>query len=287
MAIVDAHGYLTYASPATERILGLDSEALVGTNTFDLIHPEDRPRALQAFDVAKSDPDSAERVEFRMNHADGGWCTIEAMSTNLLHDPSIEGLVVSARDVTDRRRAEAELREAQERFRSAFEHAPIGMALMALDGHAVPREPRDGRRSSDVRPRSSSRATIRELTHRRRPRRVRRSARPAPLGRGAELPARPALPPPRRPPGLGGAELVARPRRQRELALLRVPDGRHHASGGRAARRSRIRRSTIRSPACRTALLFVDRLGRELRARRAACTRAWPSCSSTSTASRS
>ena len=42
--------------------------------------------------------------------------------------------VVSARDVTDRRYAEAELREAQERFRSAFEHAPIGMALMSLDG---------------------------------------------------------------------------------------------------------------------------------------------------------
>ncbi len=69
-----------------------------------------------------------------MNHADGGWRTVEAVSTNLVHDPSIAGLVVSARDVTDRRYAEAELREAQERFRSAFEHAPIGMALMSLDG---------------------------------------------------------------------------------------------------------------------------------------------------------
>ena len=45
-----------------------------------------------------------------------------------------QGIVISARDLTDRRRAEAELREAQERFRSAFEHAPIGMALTSLDG---------------------------------------------------------------------------------------------------------------------------------------------------------
>ena len=46
----------------------------------------------------------------------------------------MQGIVISARDLTDRRRAEAELREAQERFRSAFEHAPIGMALISIDG---------------------------------------------------------------------------------------------------------------------------------------------------------
>ena len=56
------------------------------------------------------------------------------VGTNLLDDPSVEGIVISARDLTDRRRAEADLREAQERFRSAFEHAPIGMALISLDG---------------------------------------------------------------------------------------------------------------------------------------------------------
>ena len=105
MAIIDDRGYLTYASPATERILGLDSDALIGTNAFDLVHPDDLPIALHVFDVATSDPDVGDRVEFRMNHADGGWRTVEAVSTNLVHDPSIAGLVVSARDVTDRRYA--------------------------------------------------------------------------------------------------------------------------------------------------------------------------------------
>jgi diguanylate cyclase (GGDEF)-like protein/PAS domain S-box-containing protein len=59
---------------------------------------------------------------------------LEAVATNLRDDPAVDGVVVSARDLTERRRAEAELREAQERFRSAFEYAPIGMALVALDG---------------------------------------------------------------------------------------------------------------------------------------------------------
>ncbi|HXY94718.1 MAG TPA: EAL domain-containing protein [Acidimicrobiia bacterium] len=164
MAIVDARGNLSYASPATERILGLDPEALVRTSVFDLIHPEDRPRARAAFEVATSSPNAAQRIEFRMHHADGSWRSIEAMSTNLLHDPAIEGLVVSARDVTDRRRAEAELREAQERFRSAFEHAPIGMALMTLDGHLF----RVNRAMVQILGRSTEellRATARDLTH--------------------------------------------------------------------------------------------------------------------------
>ncbi len=47
MAIVDPHGRLVYASPVTERILGLDIEPLIGTDVFDLIHPDDRDIALQ------------------------------------------------------------------------------------------------------------------------------------------------------------------------------------------------------------------------------------------------
>jgi diguanylate cyclase (GGDEF)-like protein/PAS domain S-box-containing protein len=133
MAIVDPHGRLIYASPVTERILGLDIEPLIGSDAFDLIHPDDRQLAIDGFDLTRSG-EGADRVELRLRHADGGWRVMEAVATNLLDDPAVEGIVISARDLTDRRRAEAELREAQERFRSAFEHAPIGMALTSLDG---------------------------------------------------------------------------------------------------------------------------------------------------------
>jgi diguanylate cyclase (GGDEF)-like protein/PAS domain S-box-containing protein len=133
MAIVDPRGRLVYASPVTERILGLDIEPLVGTDVFDLIHPDDRAVAKRGFDLTREGRD-ADRIEVRLRHADGGWRVVEAVVTNLLDDPAVEGMVISARDLTDRRMAEAELREAQERFRSAFEHAPIGMALTSIDG---------------------------------------------------------------------------------------------------------------------------------------------------------
>src|ERR1044072_4580074 len=127
MAIVDPHGRLVYASPVTERILGLDIEPLVGSDVFDLIHPEDRDVARRGVRATRDGKD-ADRIEVRLRRADGTWRVVEAVATNLLDDPSVEGIVISARDLTDRRRAEAELREAQERFRSAFEYATIGRA---------------------------------------------------------------------------------------------------------------------------------------------------------------
>ena len=142
MAIVDPHGRLVYASPVTERILGLDIEPLIGTDVFDLIHPEDRDRARRGLQFTRDGKEGAERVELRLRRADGTWRVVEAVATNLLDDPSVEGIVISARDLTDRRHAEAELREAQERFRSAFEHAPIGMALISTRRPAVPCQPR-------------------------------------------------------------------------------------------------------------------------------------------------
>jgi diguanylate cyclase (GGDEF)-like protein/PAS domain S-box-containing protein len=133
MAIVDPNGRLVYASPVTERILGLDIEPLVGTDVFDLIHADDREVARRGFHLTRAGQE-ADRVEVRLRHADGGWRVMEAVATNLLDDPAVEGIVISARDLTDRRLAEAELRDAQERFRSAFEYAPIGMALTSVDG---------------------------------------------------------------------------------------------------------------------------------------------------------
>ncbi|MDQ4107148.1 MAG: PAS domain S-box protein, partial [Actinomycetota bacterium] len=48
--------------------------------------------------------------------------------------PSRDGLAVYFQDVTERKRAEEELREAEERFRSAFDNTPVGMALVDLEG---------------------------------------------------------------------------------------------------------------------------------------------------------
>jgi len=109
MAIVDPHGRLVYASPVSERILGLDIEPLIGTDVFDLIHPDDREAARRGLQLTRDSKEGGDRVEVRLRRSDGTWRTVEAVATSLLDDPSVEGIVISARDLTDRRRAEADI----------------------------------------------------------------------------------------------------------------------------------------------------------------------------------
>ena len=135
IAVVDDERRLTYASPAAERLFGRRVPPLLGTDPFAFLHPEDRDRVLGKFFESIDRPGETDRVEARVLHDDGSWRTLEIDGTNMLDDPAIGGFVVTCRDITDRQHAEAELREAKERFRSAFDHAPIGMALIAPGGH--------------------------------------------------------------------------------------------------------------------------------------------------------
>jgi diguanylate cyclase (GGDEF)-like protein/PAS domain S-box-containing protein len=135
IAIFHRDGRCVFASPSAERGLGRTVERLLAAPPFDFVHAEDRATVLSTFTAIGNHPGSVSSpFEFRVVHDDGTWHTLEAVATNLTDDPAVEGIVLNARDVTERRWAEAELREAQERFRSAFEHAPIGMALAGIDG---------------------------------------------------------------------------------------------------------------------------------------------------------
>jgi diguanylate cyclase (GGDEF)-like protein/PAS domain S-box-containing protein len=69
--------------------------------------------------------------------ADGSYLWVEAGSANLLDRPGISGIVISVRDISERRRTVAALGAAQERFRTAFAGAPIGMLLSDLGGRLV------------------------------------------------------------------------------------------------------------------------------------------------------
>jgi diguanylate cyclase (GGDEF)-like protein/PAS domain S-box-containing protein len=135
IAVLDRDGVLKFASPAAERAFGKPVDQLVDAEPFEFVHPDDHARVMEVFLSSLARPGAVSpTVEFRVANSDGAPRFLEAVGTNLVDDPAIEGVVVNARDVTERRWAEAELLEAQERFRSAFEHAPIGMALAATNG---------------------------------------------------------------------------------------------------------------------------------------------------------
>jgi diguanylate cyclase (GGDEF)-like protein/PAS domain S-box-containing protein len=109
IAIVDADGTIRYASPAVTRLLGHRVEDVLGKQVADLVDPSQRHLVETALRGVRSSEDDTEGVELRLRHADGHWLWFEVISTDLLDDPAVSGLVVNARDVTDRKQYEAQL----------------------------------------------------------------------------------------------------------------------------------------------------------------------------------
>ena len=136
VAVVAGDATIKYLSPAAEQIVGRAATAYVGASFASLVHPEDLEQVTEAL-AAPAAGDAGRRVEFRVRHHDGQWLLLEATIHDHRDDPAVEGLVVLCRDVGASRHVEAELREAHERFRSTFENAPIGMALITVDGRFV------------------------------------------------------------------------------------------------------------------------------------------------------
>jgi PAS domain S-box-containing protein len=94
--------------------LGHTPEEQVGTNAFASIHPDDTGRASRIFAEVLKRPGLHSPLEFRVPHKDGSWRYLEHAINNLLDDPTVRGVVVNSRDVTERKRAEEEVRRVNE-----------------------------------------------------------------------------------------------------------------------------------------------------------------------------
>ncbi len=111
LMIMDIDGRELYISEAIEGITGYAAGELIGTVSFDHIHPDDLERVKAKVAAVLQEPEKPQRVEFRRRKKGGGWVHLEAAGMNLLEDPDIRGLVINARDITDRKEKEAALRK--------------------------------------------------------------------------------------------------------------------------------------------------------------------------------
>jgi diguanylate cyclase (GGDEF)-like protein/PAS domain S-box-containing protein len=136
--IVDPDGTLRYVSPAFGQMLGYDPEKVVDTmNVLEYIHPDDLPHVLEEIEKALSEGGIAtDKTEYRFRHKDGSWRWMENMSTYLLDDPSVNGIVVTSRDVTERKESEERLRRAEERYRTLVERVPAVVYVQEISSTA-------------------------------------------------------------------------------------------------------------------------------------------------------
>jgi len=111
VCVIGEDGRVVYASPAVARILGQEAHALEGVEVADLVHPDDLSDLTGLAADVLTRPGMSPAAEARIAHAQGGWRHMEVVATNLLGNPAVAGVVVNARDVTERVEVAAQLEE--------------------------------------------------------------------------------------------------------------------------------------------------------------------------------
>jgi diguanylate cyclase (GGDEF)-like protein/PAS domain S-box-containing protein len=98
---------IRYASPSAAQLL--DRPSLLGVRLLNLVSDADRPRARELLGGVRAGELGSECADWTVVRADGGAAEVEVSCRDLRGDPTVGGLVVTLRDVTERRRLEAEL----------------------------------------------------------------------------------------------------------------------------------------------------------------------------------
>ena len=121
-----------WASGAVERVLGWQPAELIGRPVVELVHPDDHAVVISSGSTIL-DEETGTAVEIRVTHADGGWRRVEFIGANALGVTSVEGLIVVARDITDRRMWEV-AQDDDQLFRHVVQHAAAVTLLLDQAG---------------------------------------------------------------------------------------------------------------------------------------------------------
>ncbi|MFS8117114.1 MAG: PAS domain S-box protein, partial [Microcoleus sp.] len=127
ITIIEADGRIRdQSSSAVERILGYKTEQRIGEFHSDLLHPDDVPVWQAHFAKLLKQPGIAPPIEYRKRHANGDWVYLEVIANNLLHDSSINGIIINSRNITERKLSAAALEKSQKQIVNILENITEG-----------------------------------------------------------------------------------------------------------------------------------------------------------------
>ena len=131
--IVDAQATIVYCSPSVERLLGYRQDEITGRLADELIGGDDLGRIATLRAKGAAGGDDPHRGTLRVVSKDGALRWFEWTASSHLDDEAIGGIVVNARDVTDRLLAERELRASELRYRTLTEASADTIYVIGVD----------------------------------------------------------------------------------------------------------------------------------------------------------
>jgi PAS domain S-box-containing protein len=133
ITIYEADGTIRYISPSVKNILGYDPDELIGLRGRTHVNEEDIHKSRNMFKNILENSVESQTIQYRFETKKGDWIWLEATGKNLLSDPSVRGIVVNARDITVKMKAEQEER-MRRNMQALSENSPDLITRISVAG---------------------------------------------------------------------------------------------------------------------------------------------------------
>jgi PAS domain S-box-containing protein len=111
--VLAADGGIRYQSPASEGVVGIRPEELVGRPIFEFVHPDDTDAVRELLRACLRSAHRKHSCEYRFRNRDGSWRLLESVARRLVSNPE-GGIILNSRDITHQKMAEKALLAKQD-----------------------------------------------------------------------------------------------------------------------------------------------------------------------------
>jgi PAS domain S-box-containing protein len=119
--IVDESGAIKYRSPSAISISGYSEGEIIGKNIAEYIHPDEAASALSIFYQGIKTAAKIDSGEFRIKGKGDHWIHVSIIGKNALSDPSVKGIILNIRDITESKKAAERIEYAVQQWRATFD----------------------------------------------------------------------------------------------------------------------------------------------------------------------
>ena len=129
----DKYEYEYINEQAYQKYLGYSRDQLIGKKVWELVHPEDVERLINAQKLSVNGfqaTNGEDKAELRIRHKNGKYVWMEYTGKVFINPEGNPNVIVITRDITERKNAEEKLKESEEKFRTIAEESMVGISII-------------------------------------------------------------------------------------------------------------------------------------------------------------
>ncbi|MFM2286649.1 MAG: hypothetical protein RLZZ543_2146 [Bacteroidota bacterium] len=114
--LVSADGVILFTTPSVTKVLGYETNELIGKYEQEIVHPEDINLMMDVIASTQLEAQLSKMIEIRIKHKNGHYVWCEKVITNQLQDSDLKAIVCNFWDITEIKNAQLKIQESNDRY---------------------------------------------------------------------------------------------------------------------------------------------------------------------------